>query len=165
MQTQVIHGSRWKAALIAMGGFGFVALLLMLAATRGVDSLTWFGGGFFGLCGVVGLIAAVRPSTLTLTIEGFEHRDAFGRRINVRWNWIASLELWRNPVAQARQTLVAWRLRPGAPRPRLGRINVDLFDIDGALPGLLSMGPLELLEVMQTWHSAATANDGGNGAG
>lgn len=163
MQTLVIRGSRQKALLLMLGGFGFVALAVALAGTKGVDGFTWLGGGFFGLCALVGLIASARPSTLTLTAEGFEVRDSFGRRFNARWSWIATFELWRNPVPQARQQLVAWRLRPGAPRTRFGLTNLKLFAIDGALPGLWSMGPQELLETMQTWHSAATARDEGNG--
>ncbi|MGQ2990950.1 MAG: hypothetical protein ACT6RD_01245 [Brevundimonas sp.] len=160
MQTRVIHGSRWKPLLMAVGGLLLIWLAVWAIETKAPDWGVWLYGAFGVVLAAVGAIWTLRPSTLTLTDEGFEVRDAVGRRFSARWSWIASLELWHNPAA--RQALVAWRLRPGAPRTTLGRIDLNLFEIDGALPGLWSMGPQELLETMQTWHSAATARDEGN---
>lgn len=155
MRTRVILGSRWKSGLLCLA---FLPSLLLLVPDARADAVVWWSAGFFALCGLVGLIQLIWPARLTLTAHGLAYA-ALGRGWSVPWRSIDTLVLWENPAPRASQTLVGWVLRPEARKTGAIAGMSRALGVDGALPGLWTLSPRALLEVMQDYHAAATRSD------
>lgn len=152
MRTRVILGSRWKSGLLCLA---FLPSLMLLDAELRRDQVIWWAAGFFALCGLIGLVQLLRPARLTLTAEGFTYAG-LGKAWSVQWRSIETLMLWRNPTVRGNQTLVGWIARPEARQNGVVAGVSRMLGVDGALPGLWSVSPEALLEVMQGYHAAAT---------
>lgn len=155
VRTRVIFSARWKSALMCLA---FLPLLLLLVPEARADPLVWWSTSFFAGCGLVGLIQLIWPARLTLAADGLAYA-ALGRGWSVQWRSIDTLILWRNPAPRASQTLVGWVLRPEARKAGVIAGMSRMLGVDGALPGLWSMSPQALLEIMQDYHAAAVGSD------
>jgi|GEM_PF-3930750 len=155
MRTRVILGARWKSGLMCLG---FAPSLMLLSPELRVEQPVWWAAGFFALGGVIGLYQLIRPPRLTLYADGFEYSGR-GRPWSVTWRSIETLILWENPAPRTSQTLIGWISRPEDRKAGALAHMSRALGVDGALPGLWSLSPPALLEVMQTYHAAATRFD------
>jgi hypothetical protein len=150
METRVVRGSRWKAALLCLA---FLPSFMLFDPEFRSDQVLRWAIGFFCLCGAVGLAQLLFPARLTLSADGFEYAG-MGRRWSVSWRSIETLMLWRNPAPRTRQTLVGWTLRPEARKSGALAQMSRALGIDGAIPGMWTLSPEALLEVMERYHAA-----------
>jgi hypothetical protein len=153
MGEEIIHGSRGKTA-------GFLAVSLAFVVIGGWmvsrDPADWRAIGclvFFGLGAVVFLVQLVAPPTLTLAPHGFAYKGMFGRGFDVAWDDVESFHIWQNPFA--RQRMLAWTYRPGRGKTS-GMAGVSRqLGADGAVPGLWTISPERLRDLMNQRLSVA----------
>jgi hypothetical protein len=142
----VIRGSRAKAMLLLAGGLVFTWLFLLQLGEPD-EARLWASLGV-ALCGVgsaIALLLIVRPAEVRLRSNGFTYRSMWKSR-EVAWADVESFHIWKNP--RAFQSLVAWTYLPGRrPDGILTRLNAGV-GAEGALPGMLTMPPKQLLALM-----------------
>jgi hypothetical protein len=114
---------------LVLGSAAFVAVAILIHDRSPL--VAWLCGGFFGLCGLVGLVNLhPRAGYLTLRRDGFEFSSLF-RKAFVRWT---DVELFM-PVRMHGNRYVAWNYVLGfEPQAGIRRVNSTIAGFEAMLP-------------------------------
>lgn len=169
MPTKVICGARWKALLPTAGLVPFLLIAIRLTDPAETGWQAWLLVAVFWALIVVGGASTLFPAKLVLASDGFEVRHIFGKPVYERWDTIETLAVHHSGKWLLPTRSVVWRLRPGFSKSRskteefFHRINRRRLGFDASLPAGWSASPQRILQIMQTYHSAALSGNAGNG--
>lgn len=135
---------------LVLGSAVFVAVAILIRDRSPMAA--WFCGGFFGFCGLVGLINLhPRAGYLTLRDDGFEFASLF-RKAFVRWSDVESF----TPVKLYGTRYVAWDYVEGyEPQPGIRRVNSTIAGIEAMLPDAYGFKHEELALLMNELRERA----------
>ena len=112
----VLRASRWRVALIGLGGVALVGCGVLMIV-RGGDPVTvgfgWIATLFFAACTLAAAAQALRPTRLELDGHGFTLTVAGREPRRILWADVEALFVWR---AHSNR-FVAWNFRPGRRPP------------------------------------------------
>jgi hypothetical protein len=145
-----LHASKAKmVGLVAMSAV-FVAIGLYMSPKEPVMGL--LSAGFFGLCGIVGVLGLIPGgSYLLLERDGFTTSSLF-RKHSYQWRDVGSFGVTRI----SRNKMVCWNFAPDYSGPKRGAsLSKTLTGIEAALPDTYGKKAEDLAELMNELRQRA----------
>lgn len=145
--VELMRPSPWKMLALVAISAGFV----WIAVDIGDRSLSvaWLCGGFFGLCGLVALVALLPGANhLRLDASGIELRSLF--RVQ-RWGWRDVVRFGTTRVGLHTMVGIDFADHVEA-AARMRHVNRGLTGFDGALPDTYGRRADALAARLETWR-------------
>lgn len=149
--VELLRPSPWKMLALLAISAGCVWIAVGLADRNPL--IGWLGGGFFGLCALVALVALLPGANhLRLDANGIELRSLF--RVT-RWSWRDVVRF--GPARVGLHTVVGIDFADHVDAAaRLRRVNRGLTGFDGALPDTYGQRAVDLAAKLETWRQTCT---------
>lgn len=146
---ELLRPAPWKMLTLLAISAALVWLAVAIAGSHPL--LAWIGGGFFGLCALVALVALLPGATyLRLDADGIELRSLF--RVT-RWRWCDVVRFGPTRVGLHTTVGIDFADHVGVAQ-KLRQLNQGLTGFDGALPDTFGHSAADLALKLERWRNA-----------
>ena len=145
IQLPVTYTASRKKMLMLLGiSLVFVAIGVWLYRDPEERLMAGLGIGFFGLCGLVGLVSLhPRAAYLTLSERGFEFCSLF-RKHFIAWSDVQEFV----PISMSGNAMVGFYYVPGKTAPKMRHVSNFIAGIEAALPDTYGHKNVELAQLL-----------------